>query len=332
MLDDHRPDRVSDRGDQDRARLPAARIRCRRCRRRPTRSRRQSRSPDRSPGSASGARHGRSAARARRRSTAPPRSGSRPARRRRAPRRRRSAGTESRSRRPRRRSASASDRRSVPSSPARQDSASRITAAMQTRVQATSAAGIPPRTAIRISRYEQPHSTDMAANANHALRDIDALPVTAALGGDFDLGDLQHAHAARGRHPNLLATLVAEQRLADGRLVGQLQFGRVGLGRPDDRVLGRLAGLVLDVDDGADRDDLGVEIGGVDDRCRAKLLLELRDVGLESRLLVLGVVVFGVLGDVAELTRLLDARGDLAPSGRGQALVLRPEVGEALPG
>ena len=51
---------------------------------------------------------------------------------------------------------------------------------MQTRVQATSAAGIPPRTAIRISRYEQPHSTDMAANANHALRDIDARPATVA--------------------------------------------------------------------------------------------------------------------------------------------------------
>jgi hypothetical protein len=83
---------------------------------------------------------------------------------------------------------------------------------------------------------------------------------TPRLGGDFDLGDLQHAHAAGGRHPDLLATLATEQRLTDGRLVGQLQLGRVGLGRPDDRVLGRLAGLVLDVDDGADRDDLGVEM------------------------------------------------------------------------
>jgi hypothetical protein len=33
---------------------------------------------------------------------------------------------------------------------------------------------------------------------------------------------------------------------------------------------------------------------------------------LEHRLLVLGVVVLRVLGDVAELARLLDALGDLA--------------------
>jgi hypothetical protein len=52
-------------------------------------------------------------------------------------------------------------------------------------------------------------------------------------------------------------------------------------------------------------------------------------VSLESRLLVLGVVIFGVLGDIAELTSLLDAGGNLAPSGRGQALIFRSEVGKA---
>ena len=38
-----------------------------------------------------------------------------------------------------------------------------------------------------------------------------------------------------------------------------------------------------------------------------------RNAVLEHGLLVLGVVVLGVLGDVAELARLLDALGDLAP-------------------
>src|SRR5579875_2278238 len=37
-------------------------------------------------------------------------------------------------------------------------------------------------------------------------------------GADVDLGDLQRALAARGHDSDLLATLVAEQRLADGRL------------------------------------------------------------------------------------------------------------------
>ena len=46
---------------------------------------------------------------------------------------------------------------------------------------------------------------------------------------------------------------------------------------------------------------------------RRSLLLELGDPLLEHRLLVLGVVVFGVLGDVAELAGLLDPLGDLPP-------------------
>ena len=49
----------------------------------------------------------------------------------------------------------------------------------------------------------------------------------------------------------------------------------------------------------------------VDDGRAAEPLLELRDPLLEHGLLVLGVVVLGVLGDVAELARLLDALGDL---------------------
>src|SRR5207248_8484421 len=104
-----------------------------------------------------------------------------------------------------------------------------------------------------------------------------------------------------------------DQRLADRRLVGQAVLGGIGLGRSDDRVLDGLAGLlVLDVDDRADAHLVGAQLLGVDHRGGAQLVRELRDLGLEHGLLVLGVVVLRVLGDVAELARLLDALGDLA--------------------
>ncbi len=51
---------------------------------------------------------------------------------------------------------------------------------------------------------------------------------------------------------------------------------------------------------------------------------------LEHRLLVLRVVVLGVLGDVAELARLLDALGDLAALLGGQEVELRLELLESL--
>ena len=61
---------------------------------------------------------------------------------------------------------------------------------------------------------------------------------------------------------------------------------------------------------------------GVDHRRGAELLLEGGDPRLEHRLLVLGVVVLGVLGDVAELARFLDALGDLAALDGGEVLDL----------
>ena len=73
-------------------------------------------------------------------------------------------------------------------------------------------------------------------------------------------------------HRDDLVALVAEQRLADRRLVGELVLGRVGLGRADDRVLHRLAGLlVLDVDDRADLRPTSVESSSasIDRRRRA---------------------------------------------------------------
>ena len=67
----------------------------------------------------------------------------------------------------------------------------------------------------------------------------------------------------------------------------------------------------------ADRDDAQVDIAGVDHARIGEPLLERRDLVLEHRLLVLGVVVLRVLGDVPELARDADAVCDFAaPLGR----------------
>ena len=75
------------------------------------------------------------------------------------------------------------------------------------------------------------------------------------------------------------------------------------------------------------------EVRLVDDLGRAQLLLDVEDAPLDHRLLVLGVVVLGVLRDVAELAGLLDPLGHLATLDRGQVLellleLLEPVVGE----
>ena len=74
--------------------------------------------------------------------------------------------------------------------------------------------------------------------------------------------------------------------------------------------------------DRADRDDARVDVVGVDHARTGESLLELRDLVLEHRLLVLRVVVLGVLGDVAELARGADPVGDLAPTVGAQCFEL----------
>src|SRR5829696_7285248 len=149
---------------------------------------------------------------------------------------------------------------------------------------------------------------------------------------DADLGDGQLALALRRGHGDRVALLATDQRLADGRLVRQPLVRRVGLGGADDRVLEALALLVLAGHQRADADDVVVELGRVDHLRGAELVLELRDPRLEHRLLVLGVVVLGVLGDVAELARLLDALRDLAAAGDGEVLDLLLELLESFGG
>jgi hypothetical protein len=56
---------------------------------------------------------------------------------------------------------------------------------------------------------------------------------------------------------------------------------------------------------------LGIDLGGFDDPRASKLLLEKTDAMLEERLLILGIVIFGVLANVPELASLTDAFGYL---------------------
>src|SRR5512144_3279439 len=154
-----------------------------------------------------------------------------------------------------------------------------------------------------------------------------------ALSG-LDLGDLELLlGAARRLDRDDLVPLAADQRLADRRLVRELVLQRVRLGGADDLELLGLARLVvLDVDDGADTDDLGVDVLVVDDGGPAHAVLERSDPLLQHRLLVLGVVVLGVFCDVPELPRLLDAISNLAALVLLQVLELLLELLESLRG
>src|SRR3954471_17355984 len=84
--------------------------------------------------------------------------------------------------------------------------------------------------------------------------------------GCFDLEDLELHRAARGRDLDGLALLLADDRLADRRLVRELVLRRVRLGGTDDLILERLVRAdVAEPDGGADRDDVGGDLRLVDD-------------------------------------------------------------------
>jgi hypothetical protein len=131
------------------------------------------------------------------------------------------------------------------------------------------------------------------------------------------------------RDGHLVAALAPNEGPTDRGLVGQLGVGGLGLGGADDRVLVGLAGLVLDVDDRADADDIGAEVRRVDHGGRTQLVLQRGDPRLQHRLGVLGVVVLGVLRNVAELAGLFNPRSDFTTAGGGELVELRLEVDKA---
>src|SRR5260221_2551980 len=150
--------------------------------------------------------------------------------------------------------------------------------------------------------------------------------------GFLDFGDFEFLPgAARHLDCDHVVALATDQGFADRRLVRELLLDRVGLGRADDLEFLRVAGLlVFDVDDLAEADLVGAKRLLVDHGGATQPLFELGDPPLEQGLFVLGVVVFGVLGDVAEFARLLDPRRDLATLGRREVLDFLFQLLEAL--
>jgi len=117
---------------------------------------------------------------------------------------------------------------------------------------------------------------------------------------------------------------VADEGLADRRLVADAAFGRRGFGRADDDVLIALA-VLLDRDVAADLDDLVVLVL-VDDRRVLDHLLEGEDATLEEGLIVLRLLELGVLRVVAELHGRVDTLRDLLPLVVAQLLELGLEL------
>src|SRR5215203_5297746 len=80
--------------------------------------------------------------------------------------------------------------------------------------------------------------------------------IRAAVLGGLDVHDLELEGAARCGYLDRLALLLADDRLADRRLVRELRLRRVGLRGADDHVLDRLVRVdVLESHLGADRHD-----------------------------------------------------------------------------
>ena len=126
----------------------------------------------------------------------------------------------------------------------------------------------------------------------------------------FDRQDLVLEHANGRFDIDDIADLMAEQRLAERRVVGDAALHGVGLLRADDGVELLVTGLhILNLDGAAEADLAFGVLGLVDDDGVGKDVLDLGDAAVELGLLVLGLVVFAVFGKVAEGARLLDLLG-----------------------
>ena len=129
--------------------------------------------------------------------------------------------------------------------------------------------------------------------------------------GLADLQNLVLEFTGRGGDGDDVADGCADERFADGGLIGDLAHEAVGLGGADDAVLLGL-GLfhVLDYDGAADVDAVGGDILLGNDFDVLQDLLEFFDPGLDVALFVLGCIVLGVLGQVALFARFLDLLRD----------------------
>ena len=125
---------------------------------------------------------------------------------------------------------------------------------------------------------------------------------------DLDNGQLDVAAGGAGRR-HFVALLAAEQRLTHRRLVGDLALVGVGFGAAHDGEHA-LAAVHVHGHRGADI-HLARALRRVHDGGLGEDAADLGDARLHHALLVLAIVVLGVLRDVAELARHLDALADL---------------------
>src|SRR5439155_21710218 len=116
---------------------------------------------------------------------------------------------------------------------------------------------------------------------------------------------------------DLVALAATHEGGADGRLVADPALARRGLSRSDDLET-ILPVRASDDHRGADADAVTVRVR--DHLGVLQLGLERGDAPLQERLLLLGVLVLGVLGDVAIHLRVVDARRDARTLDRDEVL------------
>ena len=126
------------------------------------------------------------------------------------------------------------------------------------------------------------------------------------------LEDFEFTFAVGGDYGGDVADLFAEEGAADGRGGGDEAPGDVGLFAGDELV-GELLilGGVEDYDGGAEADLVARDVFEVDHGELAHALFELAEAGVDEDLALLGHVVFGVFGEVAERDGFFDLRGEL---------------------
>src|SRR5438105_3880014 len=127
----------------------------------------------------------------------------------------------------------------------------------------------------------------------------------------LDLGDRVGLGATGRHHLDGLALLLVDQRARQRRGDRDAAFLGVGLGLADDLPDLLLIGVLVDQGHGrAELDGVAAELGDVDHVGARELVLELGDLTLVDRLLLLGGVILRVLGEIAVRARIGDLLND----------------------
>jgi hypothetical protein len=177
------------------------------------------------------------------------------------------------------------------------------------------------------TREQERGEQEESAHETATARDPSGFRAVADVGGDVglmellgdlyrvvnggELEDFEFALAVGGDDGGDVADFFAEQGAADGGGGGDEAFGDVGLFACDELV-GELFvfSAVEDDDRGAEADLVVGDVVEVDHGEFAHALLELAEACVDELLALLGGVVLGVFGEIAEGYGLLDLRGE----------------------